>query len=192
MHTGGTSSLSTQEELMFFDRTKKALESGGTYEEFLKLLNLFAKDVIDTKTLIKRSEVFLTDAELMYQFKELMGWDDKRGNIEHGPPGSIRTGAPDPAAATCPDDEEGPSYRKLPFHVRSKFFYARLERVQHSNRPRDGVYVYLILVPLLLAAMQGLLERVFLVRQEACLLGGPCRVRHPLVVENGPRQLIPP
>ncbi|KAI0688140.1 hypothetical protein BC835DRAFT_1285352 [Cytidiella melzeri] len=107
---------STQEELMFFDRTKKALESGGTYEEFLKLLNLFAKDVIDTRTLIKRSEAFLTDSDLLHQFKELMSWDDKCGNIEYGPPGSIRTSAPDPTAAFCPDDDEGPSYRKLPFH----------------------------------------------------------------------------
>ncbi|KAI0347668.1 hypothetical protein BDW22DRAFT_1319555 [Trametopsis cervina] len=116
VYPSGMSTLSTQEELMFFDRTKKALENGGTYEEFLKLLNLFAKDVIDTKTLIKRAEAFLTDGDLLYQFKELMGWDDKRGNIEFGPPGSIRTSAPDPTSAWCPDDDEGPSYRKLPLH----------------------------------------------------------------------------
>jgi paired amphipathic helix protein Sin3a len=116
------SNLSTQEELMFFDRTKKALESEGTYEEFLKLLNLFAKDVIDTRTLIKRSETFLTESDLLYQFKELMGWDDKRGNIEYGPPGSIRTHAPDPNAAISLDDDDGPSYRKLPVYVRISFF----------------------------------------------------------------------
>ncbi|KAI0931347.1 hypothetical protein AcW2_000258 [Taiwanofungus camphoratus] len=105
---------STSEELLFFDRTKKALESGGTYDEFLKLLNLFAKDIIDTKTLIDRAEIFLGDGELMVQFKELMGWDDKVGNIEYGPPGSIRTGPPDPYAARAPDDGQGPSYRRLP------------------------------------------------------------------------------
>ncbi|KZT08526.1 uncharacterized protein LAESUDRAFT_648466 [Laetiporus sulphureus 93-53] len=104
----------TQDELMFFDRAKKALENGGTYEEFLKLLNLFARDVIDAKTLIDRAEIFLGEGELMTQFKELMGWDDRLGNIEYGPPGSIRTGPPDPFAPRLPDDGQGPSYRRLP------------------------------------------------------------------------------
>lgn len=130
---------------MFFDRTKKALESGGTYEEFLKLLNLFAKDVIDTKTLIKRSEVFLTDAELMYQFKELMSFDDKRGNIDHGPPGSIRTSAPDPTAATCPDDDEGPSYRKLPVHVSIISFFSFKATLLRSRFARcDSLVLFLV------------------------------------------------
>lgn len=113
--------ISSHDELMFFDRTKKALEATGTYEDFLKLLNLFAKDVIDTKTLVKRAEAFLTEGDLLLQFKELLDWDDKRGNIEYGPPGSIRTSAPDPNAASCPDDDEGPSYRKLPLHVSDVF-----------------------------------------------------------------------
>ncbi|PCH34038.1 hypothetical protein WOLCODRAFT_94711 [Wolfiporia cocos MD-104 SS10] len=106
-------SMTPPEELLFFDRTKKALESGGTYEEFLKLLNLFAKDIIDTKTLLERAEIFL-DGELMAQFKALLGWDDKHGDVEYGPPGSIRTGPPDPYAARPPDDGQGPSYRRLP------------------------------------------------------------------------------
>jgi len=109
--------MTTPEELLFFDRTKKALESGGTYEEFLKLLNLFAKDVIDNKTLIDRAEIFLGDGDLMSQFKELMGWDDKHGNVDFGPPGSIRTGPPDPYAAKAPDDGQGPSYRRQPESV---------------------------------------------------------------------------
>jgi paired amphipathic helix protein Sin3a len=41
--------LTTPDELSFFDRAKKALESRETYDEFLRLLNLFSKDIIDAK-----------------------------------------------------------------------------------------------------------------------------------------------
>ena len=116
--------ISSHDELMFFDRTKKSLENNATYEEFLKLLNLFAKDVIDTKTLVKCAEAFLTEGDLLMQFKMLLGWDDKCGNIEYGPPGSVRTSAPDPNAALCPDDGEGPSYRKLPLYVSARFLFS--------------------------------------------------------------------
>ncbi|OBZ68377.1 Paired amphipathic helix protein pst1 [Grifola frondosa] len=97
-----------------FRSYKKALESGGTYEEFLKLLSLFAKDIIDSKTLVDRAEIFLGDGELMAQFKDLMGWDDKQGNVEYGPPGSIRTSAPDYYSTPAPNDGLGPrNYARL-------------------------------------------------------------------------------
>ena len=105
------------DELMFFDRAKKALESGGTYDEFLKLLNLFSRDIIDTKTLIDRAEIFLGDGDLMAQFKDLLSWDDRVGNRDEGPPGSLRTSAPDYYTARPPDDGQGPSYRRLPDSV---------------------------------------------------------------------------
>jgi len=104
---------------MFFDRAKKALESKEVYEEFLKLLSLFSKDIIDIKTLVERAKVFLGDENLMNEFKDLVGWDEKLENpIEHGPPGSIRTQAPDAVAPQPVDDGEGPSYRRLPESVR--------------------------------------------------------------------------
>ncbi|KAI9057085.1 hypothetical protein FKP32DRAFT_1584352 [Trametes sanguinea] len=105
---------SANDELLFFDRAKKALESGGTYDEFLKLLNLFSRDIIDTKTLIDRAEIFLGDGDLMAQFKDLLSWDDRVGNRDEGPPGSLRTSAPDYYTARPPDDGQGPSYRRLP------------------------------------------------------------------------------
>ncbi|KAI0778618.1 hypothetical protein BD413DRAFT_510540 [Trametes elegans] len=104
---------SASDELLFFDRAKKALESGGTYDKFLKLLSLFSRDIIDTKTLVDRAEVFL-EGDLMAQFKDLLSWDDKLGNRDEGPPGSLRTGAPDYYTARPPDDGQGPSYRRLP------------------------------------------------------------------------------
>lgn len=102
-----------QGELAFFDRVKKTLENGGTYEEFLKLLNLFTRDIINLDNLMDRADVFL-DPELMRQFKDLMGWEERYSGIDNGPPGSLRTSAPDHMAPQFPDDGQGPSYRRLP------------------------------------------------------------------------------
>ncbi|KAF8910078.1 hypothetical protein CPB84DRAFT_1673093 [Gymnopilus junonius] len=99
-------------KILFFDRAKKTLETREIYEEFLKLLNLFSKEIIDIQTLIERSRVFLGDGDLMAEFKDLVGWDD-RNKLDKGPPGSIRTGPPEIPALPA-DDGEGPSYRRLP------------------------------------------------------------------------------
>lgn len=107
------------DKLLFFDRAKKSLENREVYEEFLKLLSLFSKEIIDLKTLVERTKVFLGDGELMTEFKGLVGWDDKVENVEGGPPGSIRTGPPEALLALPVDDGEGPSYRRLPDSVRS-------------------------------------------------------------------------
>ncbi|KXN88887.1 Paired amphipathic helix protein pst1 [Leucoagaricus sp. SymC.cos] len=108
---GGTTSA---DKLLFFDRAKKSLENREVYEEFLKLLSLFSKEIIDLKTLIERTKVFLGDGDLMAEFKDLVGWDDQAENVENGPPGSIRTGPPEALLALPADDGEGPSYRRLP------------------------------------------------------------------------------
>ena len=112
-YTGSTSAG----KLLFFDRAKKSLEHREVYEEFLKLLNLFSKDIIDTQTLVERAQVFLGEGDLMVEFKDLIGWDD-RDKLEKGPPGSIRTAPPELPSALPPDCGEGPSYRKLPPSVR--------------------------------------------------------------------------
>lgn len=104
------------DKLLFFDRAKKALENRQMYEDFLKLLSLFSKEVIDMKTLIEHTrDAFLGDGDLMSEFKELVGWDDS--DVEKGPPGSIRTGPPEALSALPADDGEGPSYRRLPESV---------------------------------------------------------------------------
>ncbi|KAI5118376.1 hypothetical protein M0805_005842 [Coniferiporia weirii] len=100
-----------QDELAFFDRAKKALESRETYDEFLKLLNLFSREIIDARMLIQRAGTFLGDGELYGQFKDLMGWDDKRNGENEGPPGSIRNWAAPP---TEMEERFGKSYRRLP------------------------------------------------------------------------------
>ncbi|THV01430.1 hypothetical protein K435DRAFT_655423 [Dendrothele bispora CBS 962.96] len=108
------SGTSSSEKLMFFDRAKKSLENRAIYEEFLKLLGLFSKEILDVKTLLDRAQVFLGDGDLMTEFKGLMGWDSRQENVENGPPGSIRTGPPEALSAQPVDDGQGPSYRRLP------------------------------------------------------------------------------
>jgi len=66
------------EDSHFFDRVKRALDNRETYNEFLKVVNLFTQDYIDTATLIKQSRNFLAEGELMRQFKEILGWDERR------------------------------------------------------------------------------------------------------------------
>ncbi|KAF8274279.1 hypothetical protein EI94DRAFT_1768822 [Lactarius quietus] len=109
---GGPSS--PQNELMFFERAKRALEARDVYDHFLKLLNMFTRDIIDLKTLVVRAEKILADDMLFAQFKQLVNWDDRIGNVNYGPPGSIRTGPHDAALPRPVDDAQSPSYRRLP------------------------------------------------------------------------------
>ncbi|KAH7909888.1 hypothetical protein BJ138DRAFT_1154242 [Hygrophoropsis aurantiaca] len=62
----------------FFDRVKRALNNRETFNEFLKLVNLFTQEFIDTARLVRESRNFLGDGELMRQFREILGWDEKR------------------------------------------------------------------------------------------------------------------
>lgn len=62
----------------FFERVCKALDNRETYHEFLKVVNLFVQDYIDTARLIKESRNFLGDTELLRQFKDILGWDEQK------------------------------------------------------------------------------------------------------------------
>ena len=112
-----------QEELTFFDRAKKFLDQREAYEDFLKLLNLYTKDILGIKDLVLRvDELFGGDPELCTQFRVLIEWDDDRdgqgmGNVERGPPGSLRMGPPEALSAVPVDDGLGPSYRRCPDSV---------------------------------------------------------------------------
>ncbi|KAF9245891.1 hypothetical protein BU15DRAFT_85551 [Melanogaster broomeanus] len=57
---------------------------------------------------------FLGDGDLLTQFKDVLRVDERQTGVEHGPPGSTRTGPPEPLPALPADEGEGPSYRKLP------------------------------------------------------------------------------
>lgn len=55
---------------------KRALDNRDTYNEFLKVVNLFTQDYIDTARLVKECKHFLGDGDLYRQFKEILGWDE--------------------------------------------------------------------------------------------------------------------
>lgn len=110
------------EDLQFFDRAKRMLDGLDTYEEFLKLLRLYTMDIIDDGVLIDRAELFIGDGELLQQFKMLLRWDGR----DRGPPGSIRTAAPEALPAFQSGNGAGPSYRRLSEKVQLLFIYVEL------------------------------------------------------------------
>ncbi|KAK0450434.1 histone deacetylase complex, SIN3 component [Desarmillaria tabescens] len=68
----------------FFDRVKQSIDSRESYNEFLKVVNLFTQGIIDTGRLVKESRTFLAgDGELMRQFKDILGWDEKKERDYH-------------------------------------------------------------------------------------------------------------
>lgn len=66
------------DDTQFFDRVKRALDNRETYNEFLKIINLFTQDFIDSARLVKESRSFLGDGELMKQFKDILGWNERK------------------------------------------------------------------------------------------------------------------
>ena len=116
-----------QEELAFFDRAKRFLDQREAYDDFLKLLSLYTRDILEIKDLVlKVDELFNGDMDLCTQFRALIEWDDVRdgqgmGNVERGPPGSLRMGPPEALSAAPVDDGLGPSYRLCPDSVRILF-----------------------------------------------------------------------
>lgn len=100
---------------------KRALDNRDTYNEFLKLVNLFVQDIIDTGRLIREARVFLGDTELMAQFKEILGWDERRERYAGAEDVWTRpTGVLDRPSRNQLNIRYG-SYRKLPANVRDSF-----------------------------------------------------------------------
>jgi paired amphipathic helix protein Sin3a len=68
----------TIEELEFFEKAKKVIGNKTTYFEFLKILNLFSQDIIDSKTLVESVEPFLSRSpELFYWFKTFVKYEEE-------------------------------------------------------------------------------------------------------------------
>ncbi|KAF5369896.1 hypothetical protein D9758_001057 [Tetrapyrgos nigripes] len=94
---GAPTASATIDDTQFFDRVKRALDSRETYNEFLKVVNLFTQGYIDTARLVKESRNFLGgDGELMRQFKTILGWDERKEReswlMEHELEGSAAGG----------------------------------------------------------------------------------------------------
>ncbi|WWC87985.1 uncharacterized protein L201_002887 [Kwoniella dendrophila CBS 6074] len=66
--------LASPDEVAFFDKVKKAIDDKVVYHEFLKLINLFVQDMIDTKTLLERAYHFIGEApEVWANFQKVVG-----------------------------------------------------------------------------------------------------------------------
>jgi paired amphipathic helix protein Sin3a len=107
-----TSSAATSEELSFFDRAKKSISNKNTFNEFLKLCNLFSQDLVDRTVLVHRARSFIgTNPELMKWFQDFIGYDEKDVIVENKariPGGRV-------SLSNCRG--LGPSYRLLPKRV---------------------------------------------------------------------------
>lgn len=74
------------EEIAFFDKAKRFISNKQTYNEFLKILNLFSQRIIDKNILVDRVEGFLGgNRELMNWFKNFVQYEGKPLHIENIP-----------------------------------------------------------------------------------------------------------
>ena len=113
-----SNSMHSNDEAHFFDRVKRALDNRETYSEFLKLVNLFTQDIINTTRLVREARSFLGESELMAQFKEILGWDSTKERMSALEESWTRPmGVLDRPSRNQLHTRYG-SYRKLPAHVR--------------------------------------------------------------------------
>jgi paired amphipathic helix protein Sin3a len=72
-----TDKPTSAEEVEFFDKCKRVIGNKTTYNEFLKVLNLYTLEIIEAKVLIERVEPFLAKSpELFEWFKRFVKYDD--------------------------------------------------------------------------------------------------------------------
>lgn len=101
-------SLSLIEETSFFDKAKKFIGNKQVYTEFLKILNLFSQDLLETDELVDRVEHYLGgNKELFSWFKNFVGYQDRPKHIENIVHEKHRLDLD--LCEAC-----GPSYKKLP------------------------------------------------------------------------------
>lgn len=105
----------TTEELAFFDRVKKFIGNKQTYNEFLKLLNLFSQGLIDKAILVEKVHSFIGgNPELIAWFKRFVQWEDKNPEVVENDPRLLNKVRLSVCRAL------GPSYRLLPRLEQSK------------------------------------------------------------------------
>lgn len=98
------------EEIDFFDKARRTINNKATYNEFLKIVNLFSQDIIDAKTLVEKSEPFLgKNKELLDWLKRYLKYEDEE--IIYNVPSN----QPAVDLRTC--RRSGHSYRLLPSHI---------------------------------------------------------------------------
>lgn len=113
------------DEVAFFDRVKKFMGNKQTFNEFLKLCNLFTQELIDKNKLMHRAHNFLgANAELMGFFKNFVQYNGADEIVENKP----RLGGDKVVLSNCRGF--GPSYRLLPKRERLRVCSGRDEMCQ--------------------------------------------------------------
>ena len=123
----------SNDDTHFFDRVKLFLVDRDIYNEFLKLVNLFAQDFIDTPRLVKESRNFLGQTDLYTQFMNILGWDERKDRENWRNEQESSSGWTKPVIAGLPARpgrvdlaEKYGSYRKVSASVRGSSLYFRL------------------------------------------------------------------
>ncbi|KAI9698496.1 MAG: Transcriptional regulatory protein sin3 [Candelina mexicana] len=117
-----SSERTDNDELAFFDRAKKFISNKQTFNEFLKLCNLFTQDLINKNVLVHKASSFIGgSADLMTWFKNFVGYEGKDEVIENN--AKVLSGRV--TLSNCRG--LGPSYRLLPKRERMKVCSGRDE-----------------------------------------------------------------
>jgi paired amphipathic helix protein Sin3a len=111
-----TQTLTTPDEVAFFEKAKRFIDDRATYQEFLKFLTLFTHEIIDMPTLLSKAFLFIgSNEDLFAQFKELVGWNPIRDGMIEGEEWLIENeNALNRRFDINSLKTYGPSYRKLP------------------------------------------------------------------------------
>jgi paired amphipathic helix protein Sin3a len=99
------------EEIDLFDRIKKHIGSKPSYDEFLKIINLYTLHILNADQLIQQVEPFL-DQDTLNSLQQLIEYEpkDKSLEIPHYPPVK-------PDLNDCETVDDSPSYRIVPKEV---------------------------------------------------------------------------
>ncbi|KAL8704550.1 MAG: hypothetical protein Q9201_002285 [Fulgogasparrea decipioides] len=113
------------EELHFFDRVKKFMSNKQTFNEFLKLCNLYTQELIDKNKLMHKASNFIgASSELMLWLKHFVEYDGRDEIVEN----RSRLGGDRVVLSKCRG--YGPSYRLLPRRERLRVCSGRDEMCQ--------------------------------------------------------------
>ena len=116
---------SISDQMAFFDRVRKFVGDKKTYNEFLKLCNLFVQELIDKNLLMHKAHGFMGgNNELMNWFKAFIKYDGRDEIIENLPK------IPGDKVVLSNCRGLGPSYRLLP----------KRERLRHCSGRDEMCY----------------------------------------------------
>ncbi|KAA1105509.1 Transcriptional regulatory protein sin3 [Puccinia graminis f. sp. tritici] len=114
----GGRTLTNTKEVALFESIRKFINDPDLWLEFLRVLDLYNRSIIDFKTLLDRVSVFIgDDDELLEDFKGLVGYDVKNDGLVEGEVWEIRNTdirERDKVDASTIQKEYGPSYKRLP------------------------------------------------------------------------------